>query len=256
MAAPLEQFEQGYRQLYTTESFRYDRARFSDSEGRLFDQDERAMIWRLLRAQPGQRVLDVAAGTGRIAAYLAERGLDVVACDLTTNMLRQARSRTDGRPHELACVGGNGRMLPFGDELFDTVISIRFLHLFPVSFHHAFVQEMWRVLRPGGTLLIQFDSALGGGGLALARELYRRLVRRHKPRYYLWPRQVPQVFAPIEATSLHGFSPFCGRFVRQIHAPSADRLEALLDEGPPSFLANYLFVRAVKPPAQLDGEPA
>lgn len=248
MAQQIEQFEQRYRDLYTVESQNYDFHRFTNPQGQAFHTGEQRVIWDLLKLQPGQRMLDVAAGTGRIAAYLAEQGLDVVAFDLTPNMLRKARARVDpDAADNLRVVGGTGRKLPFADNYFEAVISIRFLHLLPVSLYRPFIQEMWRVLRPGGVLLVQFDSALAGGGSVWGRELYRRVMRGHKARHYFWPHQVGTVFAGIDNITLHGYSPFGGRLVRSIHVGTAQRLEEFLSEGQQGFLANQIFVRAVKP---------
>src|SRR5690349_9882173 len=119
-----EQFDRRYRQFYTAEAPGYDQIRFSDPEGAAFNTSEQARICRLLDLSPGQTVLDVAAGTGRIAAALAARGLDVVAYDITPNMLRQAQARAAVQElGNLRCVSGNGRMLPFADGQFDAVIS-------------------------------------------------------------------------------------------------------------------------------------
>lgn len=248
-SAELDHFEQQYRRRYTAESHRYEQIRFSHQAGQAFNQTEQQAIWDLLRIRPGQRLLDVAAGTGRIAAALAERGLDVVAYDLTQNMLRQTQLKADRLASgSLRCVGGNGRTLPFPSGQFDAVISIRFLHLFPVARYRAFVQEMWRVVRPGGVLLVQFDSALAGAGAGWLRELYH-WATGHNPPYLLWPHQIPAVFEGIGPTTLHGFSPFGGRFIQRLAPEGASRLERWLSDGPRSFLANRVFVRAVKPGA-------
>ncbi|HEY0733311.1 MAG TPA: class I SAM-dependent methyltransferase [Herpetosiphonaceae bacterium] len=244
----LPEFERRYRKLYTAEAIQYDRVRFDHSRGQSFNSREQTTIERLLGLDPGQSVVDVAAGTGRIAAYLASRGLNVTAVDLTPNMLQQAQNRaaTSGLDN-IRFVEANGRMLPFADGSFDAVMSIRFLHLFPAAMHRPFVQEMWRVLRPGGTLLIQFDSALAGVIVPLLQEPYRRLVRGHKPRYYLSPHQLGQVFAGIDGISLHGFSPVGGGTLRALHPGMAAKVEQFVAQGWPSFLAYRVFVRAVKP---------
>lgn len=255
----LPDFERRYRQLYTAEALQYDRVRFDHHRGQSFNRSERATIERLLGLDPGQSVLDVAAGTGRIAAYLASQGLHVTAVDLTRNMLRQAEQRaTTGGLEHIRFVEANGRVLPFADGSFDAVMSIRFLHLFPATMYRPFVQEMWRVLRPGGTLLIQFDSALAGGIVPLLQEPYRRLVRGHKPRYYLSPHQLGQVFAGIDGISLHGFSPVGGGRLRALHPGTAAKIERLVARGWRSFLAYRVFVRAIKPastPQQRHDDP-
>ena len=107
------------------------------------------------------------------------------------------------------------------------------------------------MLRPGGVLLVQFDSALSGGGLVTwARELYRRRVLGNKPRYYLWPYQIGQVFDSIENVSLYGSSLPGARFVRRLPVNSLAALQRFVGYGNRSFLANRVFVRAIKPDVQ------
>lgn len=242
-------FDHRYRQLYTVQAQHYDHFRFDHAKGQAFNTNEQRVIHRLLHLAPGQTVLDVAAGTGRIAVYLAQQGLHVTALDLTHNMLLQAQARADASASAVRFVEGNGRALPLPDAQFDAVISIRFLHLLPVALHRPFIMEMWRVLKPGGVLLVQFDSATAAGVATWPREAYRRLVRGHKPRYYLWPQQVASLFEAIPNVSLHGSSPVGARFVRRAHPGSAAAMERALSRGWPSFLANRVFVRAIKPTA-------
>lgn len=243
----LSSLEQRYRQLYTHEASSYDLVRFSHAQGARFNQREHAAIDGLLGLQPGQQVLDVAAGTGRVAAYLAHQQLQVTAVDLTRNMLRQAQAAADTARAQITFVEANGRMLPFADARFDAVISIRFLHLLPARFHRTFVVEMWRVLRPGGVLLVQFDSAVAGGIVTYPREAHRRLVRRQKARYYTWPHHIAQVFADVAPRSIHASPPVGARLMAALHLDSAATVEPLLQRGWRSFLANRILVRAVKP---------
>ena len=63
----------------------------------------------------GDRVLDLAAGTGTSAAPLADRGVRVVACDLSLGMLQVGKKR---RP-DVAFVAGDANALPFADGVFD-----------------------------------------------------------------------------------------------------------------------------------------
>lgn len=243
----LAEYEQWYRELYTTQAASYDQARFSRPNGHASHVHEQHAIFDLLELQPGQHVLDAPTGTGRIAAHLAERGLQVTGLDLTRNMLYQAQARADAESLEIHFVEGNGRILPFADAQFDAVISIRFLHLLPVALHRPFVLEMWRVLRPGGVLLVEFDSALAGGMIALSREAYRRVLQGAKPRYYLWPHQIERVFDGIGPLSLHGAALGGRRFLRTVAPRPATTIEAWCERGPRSFLCNKVFVRARKP---------
>ena len=110
-------------------------------------------LWRVatrraVATQPGERVLDLAAGTGTSSEAFAAAGADVVPCDFSTGMVAVGKSR---RP-ELAFVAGDAMRLPFADASFDAV-TISF-GLRNVVDPQAGLQEMLRVTRPGGRLVV------------------------------------------------------------------------------------------------------
>ncbi len=93
--------------------------------------------------QPGERVLDLAAGTGTSSAPFHERGAFVVPCDFSQGMLAVGKRR---RP-DLAFVAGDGLRLPFADASFDAVtISFGLRNLHDTR---AGLAELLRVTRPG-----------------------------------------------------------------------------------------------------------
>jgi ubiquinone/menaquinone biosynthesis C-methylase UbiE len=98
----------------------------------------------------GQRVLDVAAGTGNTAIRAAQAGADVVASDLTPENFDAGRREARERGVELQWVEGDAESLPFQDEEFDVVTS-SFGAIFAPN-HQAVADEMLRVCRPGGTI--------------------------------------------------------------------------------------------------------
>lgn len=98
----------------------------------------------------GQRVLDVAAGTGNTAIRAAEAGADVVASDLTPENFPAGRREAEARGVELEWVEADAEALPFEDAEFDVVTS-SFGALFAPD-HHAVADEMIRVCKPGGTI--------------------------------------------------------------------------------------------------------
>ncbi|MGH2742199.1 MAG: class I SAM-dependent methyltransferase [Thermoleophilaceae bacterium] len=98
----------------------------------------------------GQRVLDVAAGTGNVAIRAAEAGAQVVACDLTPENFDAGRSEARARGVELDWVEGDAEALPFGDGEFDVVTSSVGAMFAPD--HQAVADELVRVCRPGGTI--------------------------------------------------------------------------------------------------------
>jgi ubiquinone/menaquinone biosynthesis C-methylase UbiE len=98
----------------------------------------------------GQRVLDVAAGTGNVAIRAAETGADVVASDLTPENFEAGRREADARGVALEWVEADAEALPFADEEFDVVTS-SFGAMFAPD-HRAVADELVRVCRPGGTI--------------------------------------------------------------------------------------------------------
>ena len=106
---------------------------------------------------PGQRVLDVACGTGivaRTAAGLVAPTGSVVGVDLNEAMLTVARRVSPS----LEFRRGDAAALPFPDESFDTALCQLALMFFPDP--GAAVGEMARVVRPGGSVAILVPSAL------------------------------------------------------------------------------------------------
>ncbi len=98
----------------------------------------------------GQRVLDVAAGTGNTAIRAAEAGAQVVASDLTPENFEAGRGEARARAVELDWVEADAEALPFDDDAFDVVTS-SFGAMFAPD-HRAVADEMVRVCRPGGTI--------------------------------------------------------------------------------------------------------
>ena len=102
------------------------------------------------RIGSGQRVLDVAAGTGNVAIRAAEAGASVVASDLTPEHFSAGRAEARSRGVELDWVEADAEALPFADDSFDVVTS-SFGAMFAPD-HQAVADELVRVCRPGGTI--------------------------------------------------------------------------------------------------------
>ena len=98
----------------------------------------------------GQRVLDVAAGSGNVAIRAAEAGAHAVASDLTPENFDAGRREADKRGVDLKWVEADAERLPFADGDFDVVTSS--LGAIFAPDHRAVADEMLRVCRPGGTI--------------------------------------------------------------------------------------------------------
>jgi demethylmenaquinone methyltransferase / 2-methoxy-6-polyprenyl-1,4-benzoquinol methylase len=159
----------------------------------------RRMVAQAVAARAGERVLDVAAGTGTSSRTFTTAGADCVACDFSLGMLkvgaRKAARSADrgvpgGRPPGsvqlrvpgLRFVAGDAMDLPFRDQSFDAV-TISF-GLRNVADHQAALAEFLRVTRPGGRLVVcefghlpwprlnaVYEAYLAGALPAVARRL-------------------------------------------------------------------------------------
>ena len=98
--------------------------------------------------RPGERVLDLAAGTGTSSLPFAEAGAHVVPCDFSQGMLAVGKRNLPSLPF----TAGDGTRLPFADASFDAVtISFGLRNLADAD---AGLREMLRVTRPGGRLVV------------------------------------------------------------------------------------------------------
>ena len=100
----------------------------------------------------GQRVLDVACGTGVVSVTAARLGASVTGLDLTPELLERARENARIAGVKVDWHEGDVENLPFGDAAFDVVLS-QYGHIFAPRPDVA-IGEMLRVLKPGGTIAI------------------------------------------------------------------------------------------------------
>jgi demethylmenaquinone methyltransferase/2-methoxy-6-polyprenyl-1,4-benzoquinol methylase len=108
----------------------------------------RRAVTRILGAAPGDRVLDLAAGTGTSTQAFSKQGAEAIACDFSLGMLQAGKKRNPGGTF----VAGDALRLPFKDETFDAV-TISF-GLRNVADTQQALEEMRRVTRENGRLVI------------------------------------------------------------------------------------------------------
>ena len=136
----------------------------------------RRVVARITGAKPGERVLDLAAGTGTSTLTFTATGADAVACDFSLGMLQAGHAKIGRGPQgsgqgQLGWVAGDALRLPFRDGAFDAV-TISF-GLRNVADTGAALAEMRRVTRPGGRLVVGEFSTIT---IAPADMLYRRYL--------------------------------------------------------------------------------
>ena len=179
----------GYRQVPVTEKVKRVREVFSSVANR-YDLMNDLMsfgihrLWKrfvidLAGVRAGERVLDVAGGTGDLSAAFSKtvgpKGL-VVLSDINAEMLSQGRARlTDRGVAGVPLAQANAEKLPFADDSFDC-ITIGF-GLRNVTDKDAALRSMTRCLKPGGRLLVlEFSKPLNSGLAKLYDEYSFRIL--------------------------------------------------------------------------------
>jgi SAM-dependent methyltransferase len=106
----------------------------------------------LADVRPGERVLDVATGTGNVALLAAGRSAQVTGVDLTPELFEVARERAADQDLDVDLVVGDAEALPFPDHRFDVVLSAFGVQYAPRRQRTA--AELVRVCRPGGRIAV------------------------------------------------------------------------------------------------------
>ncbi len=144
--ASLDKHPADVRAMFDHVAARYDLTNDILSLGQ--DRAWRRAVVRAVDARPGQRVLDLAAGTGTSSLPFTAHGAQVVSSDFSLGMLQHGRRRYPTLPF----VGGDATCLPFRDDAFDAVtISFGLRNVVDVA---GALAEMARVTRPGGRLVV------------------------------------------------------------------------------------------------------
>ena len=120
--------------------------------------DAAELAWRLLDLQPGMDVLDLACGHGNLANRLAARGCRVTGLDSSAVFLDRARADAAASGVSVNYVAGDMRQLPWTGR-FDRVLSwSTAFGYFDDTANRAVLDQIARVLRPGGRLAVDLDN--------------------------------------------------------------------------------------------------
>jgi len=133
----------------------------------------RRAVLKAVDARPGERVLDIAAGTGTSSEPFADNGVHVVPADFSLGMLRVGKKRRD----DLGFTAADAMRLPFADASFDAVTMS--FGLRNVADIDAALREFARVTKPGGRLVVcEFSQPVNG----TFRKVYSEYLMEALPR--------------------------------------------------------------------------
>ncbi|MGQ9512012.1 class I SAM-dependent methyltransferase [Thermodesulfitimonas sp.] len=159
----------------------YD-AWFTTPRGQLVWEIERRLLFSFLRPQPGEEILDAGCGTGLLTKELAACGASVTGIDISPAMLAVAREKTRGF-RNVVLAQADVTALPLPSNAFHGVVCFTVLEFVPRP--EEALREMWRVLKPGGRMVLGVLNALspwawgrvGRGVFAYARFYSYREMR-------------------------------------------------------------------------------
>jgi demethylmenaquinone methyltransferase/2-methoxy-6-polyprenyl-1,4-benzoquinol methylase len=171
---------------------RYDVANSVFSGG--LDRHWRRVTVAALDPRPGDVVLDVAGGTGALAALVAERGARAIVADLSYQMVRVGTGRVAGR---VDWVVADALRLPLPDASVDAV-TIAF-GLRNLNDTRAGLEELRRVVRPGGQLAVLEFSTPTAPAFA---HVYRRYLLGVLPRVARWVTSDPAAYGYLARSIL------------------------------------------------------
>ena len=152
----------------------------------------------LLNLPPGSRVLDLGCGAGRASVELLRRGFALEGVDISEDMIDLARQNAEqsGFGGEFHFQVGDAEHLPFEDNSFDLIVSIGMLGVGPVSWGRAVMEELHRIVKPGGHVALTYPNMLSIGHTFskldvpvsvrhLARKLLGRSIANEKPAWVM-----------------------------------------------------------------------
>ena len=138
-----------------------------------YNEPAAAEFMRRVPLKPGQRVLDLACGTGNLAVLAAQAGCRTSGLDLAANLIEQARARATDARLDIDYTVGDAEALPYRDATFDLVVSMYGVMFAPRPEQAA--AELLRVCRPGGVIALANWTPEGFIGENF------RVVGRHVP---------------------------------------------------------------------------
>ncbi len=235
--------------LYDHNAPRYDNDRsLNESLHYYFDHAHRAVDALIGPTNKDTLHLDMPVGTGRFLIYLREqdRNHRMIGIDISKGMLDVAADTSRENSFDIAFSQGDAFSLPFADNSIDVLTSLRMFHLFPHCYWPGLLDEMHRVLRPGGILITELRNAARGTACQLLVPGFRKRRKQHphvfvnplsiKPLFRRWENMHMQGVGLDALAKIHRLSPLIARSVDSLQRSTFVR-----------YFSKTLIIRANKP---------
>ncbi|MFA5926525.1 MAG: class I SAM-dependent methyltransferase [Parcubacteria group bacterium] len=164
-------------------------------DGRIFfdPQEDMAEIVRVFKKNKVKRVLDLGSGTGRHLVYLAKKGFDVYGIDIADEGIKLSRKwlKAENLKANLK-VGSIHERLPYKNNFFDAVISTQAFHHERIKKVRKGIQEIERVLKPGGMVFMTFFRRI------LKSSVPGTIIKKRKWQKADYMIIEPRTYVPIE----------------------------------------------------------
>lgn len=125
---------------------------------------------------PGARLLEIGIGTGRIAKPILARQFQITGLDISIKMMQRLKENLSSGLATLHLIQADACDLPLARQSFEAVLAVHVLHLIPNQ--QQVLEEIRRVLKPGGSLFIGRRNALGASPQAAIRQKMNELLQK------------------------------------------------------------------------------
>jgi ubiquinone/menaquinone biosynthesis C-methylase UbiE len=176
-----EKLIETFPKIYEGISSKYHHERFSSKRGRYDLSETNIIVNELIHHFYGEprnlNVLDVGCGTGKVSLPIAKLGAHVVCLDASAGMLEQCNDRAikERCKDNIELLNASADDLPYETDYFDLVISSRFLHLFTFKMYPIFINEMLRVSKPQGYVVVEIKNRFYGLFVNILRDLNKKI---------------------------------------------------------------------------------
>ncbi len=235
--------------LYDHNAPRYDGDRSTNESLHYYFQQAHRAIDHLIGPTSADTLhVDMPVGTGRFLFYLREqhRTHRMIGVDISKGMLDVAASASQRGYYNIELSQGDAFNLPFADASIDLLTSLRMFHLFPHCYWPGLLDEMYRVLKPGGVLITELRNAARGTACNLLVPGFRKRRKQH-PHVFVNPLSVKPLFRRWERLHMQGVGLDAMSKINRIAPRVAQTVDALQRATFVRYFSKTLIIKAIKP---------